>query len=231
MDRDKLVVLVEIDCTNGALSIGGLDAESALRALGLEPATDLVEALVRAGRVPEAERVLDSLDGRPKAAPVALAAVARCRGLLATGAGVDTCFARALHLLDAVDAPFERARTQLCYGERLRRLRRRGEAREQLAAALAAFEALGASDWVERARDELAASGAGDARGASLTAQESRVADLVAEGASNKEIAGRLFLSPKTVEFHVGNAYRKLGVRSRVALAALIVGARLAPSG
>lgn len=230
MNLDKLVVLVEIDCVSGDLSVGGLDAVPAFRALGLEPATDLVEALVRAGRIAEAERVLDSLDGRSAAEPVALAAVARCRGLLATGTDVDACFARALHLLDAVDAPFERARIQLCYGERLRRIRRRGEAREHLAAAFAAFEALGASNWADRAREELAATGAGTARGAVLTAQENRVAGLVAEGASNKEIARRLFLSPKTVEFHVGNTYRKLGVRSRAALASHIVGAQLALS-
>jgi DNA-binding CsgD family transcriptional regulator len=217
MSPDRLMLLVEIDCSNGQLSIGGLDAEEALRALGLEPATDLVEALVRAGRDDEARRVLDSLDRRPTAEPVALAAVAEC-------------FERALAFLAAVDAPFERARIQLCHGERLRRLRRRGEAREQLAAARAAFEALGACDWAERAREELAATGAGAMPGPILTAQENRVAGLVAEGASNKEIARRLVLSPKTVEFHVGNAYRKLGVRSRVALATLVLGARFAPS-
>lgn len=228
MNPDTLVVLVEIDCANGDLNVGGLDAVSAFRALGLEPATDLVEALVRAGRTVEAERMLDSIDRRPAAGPMALAAAARCRGLLATGTDVDACFARALHLLDAVEAPFERARIQLCYGERLRRNRRRGEAREHLAEALATFEKLGATDWVERTREELAASGAGTARGVLLTAQESRVAGLVAEGASNKEIARRLFLSPKTVEFHVGNTYRKLGVRSRVALASHVGGAHLA---
>src|SRR6187549_626848 len=105
MSPGPLVLVVEIDRASGALSVGGLDAEPALRALGLEPATDLVEALLRAGHSVEAELMLDSIEHQRTIEPVALAAAARCRGLLATGEAVDVCFRRALDLLLTVDAP------------------------------------------------------------------------------------------------------------------------------
>ena len=108
------------------------------------------------------------------------------------------------------------------YGEALRRARRRADAREQLAAAAALFAQVGAGTWALRARDELRAAGARLPRAASgtpLTPQEERIARLVADGLSNKEIAGRLVLSTKTVEGHLRNVFAKLGVTSRTQLA------------
>jgi DNA-binding NarL/FixJ family response regulator len=117
---------------------------------------------------------------------------------------------------------FEEGRTRLVYGEALRREKRRKEAREQLSAAKSAFATVGAKVWERRARDELRAAGARIPRaasGAALTAQEERIAALVAEGLSNKEIAARLVLSTKTVEGHLRNAFEKLEVTSRTQLA------------
>jgi DNA-binding CsgD family transcriptional regulator len=185
----------------------------------------MVEACVRLGRHAEARaqlRVLAEEAARCGGA-WAPAAVLRCRGLLAD-AGHDRHFLRALALHDRVDMPFERARTLLAYGERLRRDRRRAEARVRLAAALATFEALGARPWGARAREELAASGMRSRRRDDpltdrLTARELQVAAAVAEGATNREAAARLFLSEKTIERHLGSVYRKLGLRSRTQLA------------
>jgi DNA-binding NarL/FixJ family response regulator len=120
--------------------------------------------------------------------------------------------------------PFERARTELCFGERLRRERRRSEAREPLRRALAGFELLGAQPWADRARREIGATGERARRrepstADQLTPQELQVARLVAEGSSNKEAASALFVTPRTIETHLGHAYRKLGIRSRVELA------------
>ena len=116
--------------------------------------------------------------------------------------------------------PFEAARTQLAYGERLRRSGRRIDAREQLRAALVVFERLGAAPWAERARAELRASGErlrrrDPATRDELTPQEVQIAMVVIEGKTNREVGAQLFLSPKTVEWHLGNIYRKLAVRSR----------------
>ena len=117
-------------------------------------------------------------------------------------------------------------------GERLRRARRLADAREPLRRALAAFERLGARDWASRARDELRTAGAttGEApavrRGFDeLTAHELRIALLAARGRSNPEIAADLVLSRKTIEYHLGQVYRKLGLRSRTELAAHLAGA------
>src|SRR5262249_2040105 len=124
---------------------------------------------------------------------------------------------------------FFRGRAELWFGQRLRRARRRSEARRWLWSALDRFEATGATACVEEAKAELVATGETVRRGprtlAHLTQRELRVALVVADGATNKEAAARLFLSPKTVEFHLGHVYRKLGVRSRTELAR-----RLAPT-
>jgi DNA-binding CsgD family transcriptional regulator len=114
----------------------------------------------------------------------------------------------------------------------LRRARRRTEAREQLRAALETFVALGAQPWADRASRELRATGERARRRApetadELTAQELQVALLTAEGATNKEAAAALFISPRTVETHLNHVYRKLGVRSRVELSRRLRGKRL----
>jgi DNA-binding CsgD family transcriptional regulator len=155
-----------------------------------------------------------------------LAAAARCRGLLAAEDGFEVEFSRALELHARTPTPFERARTELCLGERLRRAKRRAEAREPLRTALTTFERLGAASWTERARTELAATGETARRrdpyaAEQLTPQELQVALVVARGATNKEAGAALFLSPKTIETHLGRVYRKLNVRSRTELAHL----------
>jgi DNA-binding CsgD family transcriptional regulator len=176
-------------------------------------AADLVEAWVRSGRIDEAtaayERVLAT-------EPDAVAA--RCRGLLAADA-FDAPFQEALASHAEHDA-FGLARTQVCYGERLRRAGRRIDARDHLRAAHSGFDRLGARPWTERAAAELKATGERlgrrDAqRGEDLTAQELQVALQVAEGKTNKEAGAALFLSPKTVDFHLRRVYRKLDIRSR----------------
>jgi DNA-binding CsgD family transcriptional regulator len=121
-----------------------------------------------------------------------------------------------------VPTPFERARTELCYAERLRRARKRAEARTRLRGAIEVFDGLGARPWAERARAELHASGQRARRRSTpvdaLTAQELAVAKLVVGGATNRDAAATLYVSPKTIEFHLANVYRKLGVRTRTEL-------------
>jgi DNA-binding CsgD family transcriptional regulator len=136
----------------------------------------------------------------------------------------EAAFADALALDDQRPVPFERARTLLAYGRRLHRARRRAEARDRLREALAGFERLGAAAWAVQARNELRAAGGRHRApgGHALTAQERRVAAAVARGASNREIAAELFLAPKTVEFHLGQLYRKLGAGSRAQLVAAL---------
>ena len=144
----------------------------------------------------------------------------------------ESHFHRAISLLEAGPRLLETARTHLLYGERLRRDRHvaRARAREQLRAALDGFEACGAEPWADRARAELRAAG-GQPRARvrdaadELTPQEEQIAVAVAAGRSNREIASALFISPKTVEAHLTKVYRKLGVRSRSALAARMASA------
>ena len=131
--------------------------------------------------------------------------------------------------------PFERARTQLCLGERLRRAGERRRARDQLGQALEVFRRLGAQPWVAQAEAELSATGATHTPAAQpgpprlphqlLTAQELQVAIAVGEGKTNKQAAAALFLSPKTIEFHLDHIYRKLGIHSRTQLAREILSA------
>ena len=154
---------------------------------------------------------------------LARAGAARCRGMLAGDEEFAAHFERALEWHDGVASPFERARTELCLGERLRRSRRRCEAREPLRRAFTAFETLGADPWAERARRELAATGERARKrepstADRLTPQELQVAQLVAGGATYKEAASALFVTQKTIESHLNHAYRKLGIRSRVEL-------------
>jgi DNA-binding CsgD family transcriptional regulator len=190
---------------------------------------DLIEAYVRLGRTADAERILARLEkaaGEIGRTPQAVAH--RCRALLAGEEDFEAIFARALEAHQRLSVPFEQARTELCLGERLRRAGRRTDARRPLRSALATFERLGATPWAERARGELRAVGeAARQRRApaidELTAHELQVAVAVAEGATNKQVAARLFLSPKTIDFHLRNIYRKLGIRSRTELARLML--------
>lgn len=191
---------------------------------------DEIEALVALGRTDEAEAVLAWLEERGRALDraSALAAAARCRGLLAL-ARRDTkaalaCFEDALRQHDRVDLPFERARTLLAQGIALRHARRRRDARATIEEARGAFASLGAALWDEKAAAELGRIGGRRSAGGELTPAEERVAALVAEGRTNKEAAAALFLTERTVEFHLTHAYRKLGVRSRSELARRLLG-------
>ena len=119
-----------------------------------------------------------------------------------------------------VPQPFDRARTLLALGTVQRRAKQRADARRTLETALALFEELGAALWTERARAEIARLGGRRARDRDeLTETERRIAELAASGRSNREIAGELFVSERTVEANLTRAYRKLGVRSRTELA------------
>jgi ATP/maltotriose-dependent transcriptional regulator MalT len=203
---------------------------------GLVPwMADLIESYARAGRTGCARRALAVLGRHLLSSESAYprAMHARCLGTLADD--YDTAFAEALAWDDRRPMPFERARTQLAYGRRLHRDRRRAEARVQLHAALQGFERLGAVPWAAQARNELRATGGRRPRSAcdssALSPQESRVAAIAARGGSTRDVAAELFLAPKTVEFHLGQIYRKLGVRTRaqmiVALAEAVGGAPL----
>jgi DNA-binding CsgD family transcriptional regulator len=144
--------------------------------------------------------------------------------MLATDSGFGTDFEHALRLHEQTPDVFETARTRLAYGERLRRARNRVLAREQLRAAVDAFDGLGARPWAARARAELAATGETrrprDATGIEqLTPQELQIALLLAAGKTTREAAAALFLSPKTVEYHLRHVYRELGIHSREELA------------
>ncbi len=159
--------------------------------------------------------------------PQAPAQLARCHALLAAPEDGDALYRVALARHELVGGDFESARTQLLYGKWLRRRRRPGEARGRLRDALVSFERCGARAWAEQARAELRATG--EARAAEppgglsgLTPQQLRIALCVAEGATNREVARRLSVSPRTVDHHLRNVFALLGVRSRVELSRLV---------
>jgi len=187
---------------------------------------DLIEAYARANEPERARAALAEWEPRVRSYERgwALAVCARCAGLLTEDDRIDEHFEEALRRHEEAPVPFDTARTQLAYGERLRRAHRRIDAREHLREALAAFDRLGARPWAERARAELAATGERVRKrdpyaAEELTAQELQVALIVAGGATNREAAAQLFVSPKTIEAHLGSIYRKLGIRSRTELA------------
>jgi DNA-binding CsgD family transcriptional regulator len=200
-------------------------AELGLADVDLSPAPELVDALVRVGRDSEAQQAADRYASRAaaKGQPWALARAARALALTSPDADIDRHFGAALeHHARTLDS-FELARTQLCHGSRLRRARRRTEARPPLRAALATMEALGAVPWADQAAGELRATGETaqrrDAAAADrLTPQELQVARMLAGGRTTREAAAALFLSPKTVEYHLRHVYVKLGIRSRAEL-------------
>ena len=203
--------------------IEAIVAGTGLREPTLVPwAPDLVEAHARLGEEAQARRVLAELARQARSTRTAFAAagVARCRGMLDDD--FEPQFGAAIAADDRRPMPFERARTELAQGRRLHRARRRAEARRHLRRAHDAFERLGAAAWVVQAEHELRAAGARRRRERSdeLTAQELRVVAAVAKGQSNREIAAELFLSPKTIEFHLRQIYRKLGMTSRAQLIA-----------
>ncbi|MEU8144287.1 LuxR C-terminal-related transcriptional regulator [Nonomuraea sp. NPDC048901] len=187
-------------------------------------APDRVEAAVGAGDEAGARAVLTAYEQWSTHAATAEshALLARCRGLVESS---EDAFGEALRLHTN---SFEAARTALLLGERLRRTQRPGEARAHLRTAWETFERAGARPWARRAQEELRAAGeSGQAPPAAvfdaLTPQELRIAGLVADGLSSKQIAAQLFLSPRTVEYHLYKIYPKLGIGSRTDLARLVV--------
>lgn len=217
-----------------ALATGDLDAAvsqlapavAALEAGGVGNANqfrihpDLVEAYARSGRTEHAKPVVASLEHQAGTTGIrwTLGASARCRALLLdSDTAAESAFEEALALHEGA---FEHARTELCFGERLRRRGRRRDSRVHLGAALEAFESSGAIPWAERAAAELRASGVTPRRRQSgaperLTPQEFQIAQLVAEGKSNRAVAAALFVTAKTVEFHLTHIYGKLEIHSR----------------
>jgi DNA-binding CsgD family transcriptional regulator len=196
-------------------------------------APDLVEAAVRLGRPGAAAEALRRLEAAAAGnlQPWAAATALRCRAQVSEPEDAEELYLAAIaqHPPDLV--PHYLARTRLAYGSWLRRRRRRAHARVQLTAALEVFTRLGAAPWAEQARAELRATGqpavphagaaASSGRLAALTPQEAQVVRLAAEGGTNREIAAALFLSPRTVGFHLYRAFAKLGVSSRAELRAL----------
>ncbi|WP_306324393.1 helix-turn-helix transcriptional regulator [Streptomyces venezuelae] len=191
----------------------------------------LVEAALRNHDTGTAERALDRLAERAEACgtPWALGLLARSRALMAAGAEADALFRDAAAHLEPTPLGTEKAHTQLLHGEWLRRRRRRADARVHLRTAHQAFARMGATAFAERARSELLATGERPRRreapaAADLTPQETRIARMAADGATNQEIATHLFLSASTVEYHLAKVFRKLGVTSRRHLRAALPG-------
>jgi len=182
---------------------------------------DQIEALVELGRRDEAVELLDWYEENARRLEriSALANCARCRGLLAAQTGdVDAALAayeEALGWHAKVELPLDRGRTLLALGAAQRRLKRRREARATLDEALAVFERIGAALWAERARGELKRISGRAATPGALTPAEERVAALVAEGRTNREVAAALFLSDRTVEGHLSHIFGKLGLKHR----------------
>jgi DNA-binding CsgD family transcriptional regulator len=192
---------------------------------------DFIEAAVRCGSAAAAGQGLARIADRAPAggSPMALGLLARSRALLAGDQEAEAFYAEALDCLARCRGAVHLARTHLLYGEWLRRRKRRAEARQHLRAAYTQFEDMDAAGFAERARLELAATGE-TARKRSpetrydLTPQEAQIAALASGGATNPEIASKLFISPSTVDYHLRKVFRKLDVTSRRQLARVSLG-------
>jgi DNA-binding NarL/FixJ family response regulator len=184
-----------------------------------------IEALVELGELGEARRLLADLQDRVSRieSPWGEASAARCEGLILAAEGdleaALAAYARALRVHERLPQPFDLGRTLLAQGATQRRARQRRVARETLERALAIFDELGATLWAGKARSELGRVGGRGPAGDELTPTERRIAELVAEGKTNKEVAAILVVADRTVESALTQIYRKLEVRSRTELA------------
>ena len=220
--------LHELTTGNPESAVAWFSAMSHPAVAGMAAALDRIEAAIYGGHRNEALEWLGRLDAFATHTGIAAtqARVAHCRALLAEGETARSLFEEALTLHARSGRLFDRARTELAYGEFLRRGRRRVDARTHLQAALDRFEQLSARPWAERARLELRAAGrTARKRDPStvlqLTPQEMQVARFVARGLHTREVAAQLFLSTRTVDFHLRNVFAKLGISSRTELARL----------
>jgi DNA-binding CsgD family transcriptional regulator len=187
---------------------------------------DLVEAAARAARPEEGRDALHRFGAWAAQVGTPWSIAAARRGIAQLTGGDLEAYAEALAQHDVAVRPLDQARTQLSYGEALRRRRRRVESRVPLRAAIEAFDRAGASPWAERARAELRATGESVAQREPvgrdlLTPQELQITRLAARGISNPEIAVQLFLSRKTVEYHLHKVFTKLGITGRLELTRL----------
>ncbi|MFC0678722.1 AAA family ATPase [Lysobacter korlensis] len=222
--RDTLEWAKAVDATTPAVALHHLQRVSH-SAMARIIAIDRMEAAIRADKPDDARAVAADLAAfaADTGAAWAAAAAEHGRALLAEGDDAERHFRSALARSPQNTRLFNRARTELAYGEFLRRARRRTDAREHLRSAFADFETLGVRRWADRAAEELRASGESlrkreDSAVSPLTPQELQVARLVQQGLANRDVAARLFVSPRTVDFHLRNVFAKLGITSRGAL-------------
>ena len=183
---------------------------------------ELVEAAVRCGELDLARRAFDALCEKTQASGTAWArgVEARSRALISEGDDADALYRQAISLLAESRLGVEWARAQLLYGEWLRREGRRRDAREQLRAAHETFVTMGAGPFADRAARELRATGETVRKRTvetldELTPQEVQIARMAADGLTNSEIGAQLFLSPRTVEWHLRKVFGKLDISSR----------------
>jgi DNA-binding CsgD family transcriptional regulator len=191
---------------------------------------ELIEAASRTGRTAAATAAFERLSESTGASGTAWAAAVedRCRALISKGAVAEELYRSAIDRLVPTALRLDLARTHLLFGEWLRRESRPADAREELRAAHRLFMDFGSESYAERARIELRATGERTRKRSPeskvrLTPQEARVAQLVAQGGTNVEIAAQMFISPSTVEYHLHKVFRKLGIRSRTQLAKRIL--------
>jgi DNA-binding CsgD family transcriptional regulator len=237
--------------TLGRLELSVNDPDAAHRVLGpatahvrrsgiVEPSivlfvADDIEAMVALGKLDDAKLELDRFEqqGQRLDRASALAAAARCRGLLLSAHGnldeAATAIQCSLEQHDRVALPLERGRTLLVQGQVERRRKHKAAAKQALEQAVATFEAIGATLWLERARSELSRVGLRPPAPLALTATEMLVAELTASGMSTKQVAERAFISARSVEGVLSRVYRKLGVRSRTELANMMAGRQASP--
>jgi DNA-binding CsgD family transcriptional regulator len=184
---------------------------------------ELIEAAARTGMTGAAASAYDRLEEMTSACEThwGLGIQARSHALLSEGEAAERLYREAIDRLGRTRLRLDLARAHLLYGEWLRRERRRGDAREQLRTAYGMLEAMGAAAFAERARRELRATGetarkrSPYAQHDELTAQETQIARLARDGLSNPEIGARLFISARTVQYHLGKVFAKLGITSR----------------
>jgi DNA-binding CsgD family transcriptional regulator len=195
-------------------------------------AAELIEAAARCGSTETAAATYRWIAEMTSASGTdwALGVEARSHALLTEGETAESLYQESIARLGRSRVRAELARAHLLYGEWLRRQRRRGEARGQLRVALDMLEAMGMEAFADRARRELRATGdaarkrVGAASDQQLTVQEAQIARLASDGMSNPEIGARLFLSPRTVQYHLSNVFAKLGITSRSQLAIALPG-------